>query len=175
MRPAAYRVAIAVLVVTVLAVFLAGCPKANPPAPSTTGAPVTSAVPKAAPTASTPPATGGAGPAWVTGMEAGKEKATAQKKPMMVDFYADWCSWCKKLDEETYTDATVMEKAKAFVCVKVNADEDKASATKYKAEGLPTIVFLDASGNEIHRVTGFEPAPEFATEMQTALDKVKAG
>jgi len=112
---------------------------------------------------------------WVTGLEAGTKEATAQKKPMMVDFYADWCSWCKKLDEETYTDATVIEKAKSFVCVKVNADEDKANGSKYKVEGLPTILFLDASGKEIHRVTGYEPGAEFAKEMDTALTKVKGG
>ncbi len=110
---------------------------------------------------------------WVTGMEAGRKAAASEKKPMMVDFYADWCSWCKKLDEETYTDAKVVERSKSFVCVKVNADEDKESASKYKAEGLPTIIFLDASGTEIHRVTGFEPAAEFATEMDTALAKAK--
>jgi len=103
----------------------------------------------------------------------GAKAAAAEGKPMMVDFYTDWCGWCKTLDEETYSDAKVIAKSKEFVCVKVDAEKDKGSAEKYDVTGFPTILFLDSSGTKIHETVGYAPADEFLGEMDTALGKAK--
>jgi len=103
---------------------------------------------------------------WLTSMSDGITLAKSSGKPIMVDFYTDWCGWCKKLDKDTYTNSTVQALAEKFVCVKVDADKDRASAEKYGVSGFPTIIFLDKDGKEIDRITGYEGPEAFAETMK---------
>ena len=89
-------------------------------------------------------------------------------KPVVIDFYADWCLPCKELDEKTFNQPEVVSALDGFVRVKADltSAEDaktKALTSEYAIVGVPTIVFLDASGNEISdaRLTGFEPPEAF--------------
>ncbi|MCK5661320.1 MAG: thioredoxin family protein [Methanosarcinales archaeon] len=102
----------------------------------------------------------------------GKYQSNNSGKPIMVDVYADWCGWCKTLDEETYSDARVIELATdSFISVKVNGDDDYDFAMKYGIRNYPTILFTDSEGNEIHRVIGFRNADQFLADMETAMQK----
>lgn len=108
---------------------------------------------------------------WGNSLAEGLTLALSSKKPLMVDFYAEWCHWCKKLDKDVYTDAQVSALAKEFVCVKVDTDKAGADASKYGVQGLPTIVFMNADGTVIDKIVGYNPAPEFAAAMKKALKK----
>jgi thiol:disulfide interchange protein len=110
---------------------------------------------------------------WVHDLEAGLKQAADEDKPLMVDFYTEWCGWCGRLDEETYADRRVQEKMKHFVAVKVDAEKNEAARRKYRVDGFPTILFLNARGEEIHRVPGFAPPGPFLSEMDKALAKAK--
>lgn len=102
----------------------------------------------------------------------GKYQSNESGKPIMVDVYADWCGWCKTLDEETYSDARVIELATdSFISVKINGDNDYDFAMKYGIRSYPTILFVDSEGNEIHRVIGFRNADRFLDEMKIAMQK----
>jgi thiol:disulfide interchange protein DsbD len=86
----------------------------------------------------------------------------------VIDFYADWCLPCKELDDKTFSDPRVAAELQRFVRIKADltSAEDpttKALTKQYGIIGVPTIVFLDASGNEVPsaRVTGFEPPEKF--------------
>jgi thiol:disulfide interchange protein DsbD len=94
--------------------------------------------------------------------------ARAAGKPVVIDFYADWCLPCKELDHKTFTDAKVISELDRFVRVKADlttpdADFTKELTKKYAIVGVPTILFLDASGNEVAdaRLTGYEPPDRF--------------
>jgi thiol:disulfide interchange protein DsbD len=94
--------------------------------------------------------------------------ARAAGKPVVIDFYADWCLPCKELDEKTFTDQTVISELDRFVRVKADltAPDDattKALTQQYAVVGVPTIVFLDGKGTENPRarVIGFEPPARF--------------
>ncbi len=92
-----------------------------------------------------------------------------QRRPVMMDFMAEWCGWCKKLDKEVYTDPEVLKVSRQFSCIKVDGDRNRELVRSYRVDGYPTIVFLDASGKEVHRVVGYRPAQAFLAEMQKAL------
>ncbi|HET8797139.1 MAG TPA: thioredoxin family protein, partial [Thermoanaerobaculia bacterium] len=101
------------------------------------------------------------------------DAARAAGKPVVIDFYADWCLPCKELDEKTFTDAKVIAELDRFVRVKadltVPSDATTAALTKqYAIAGVPTIVFLDAQGKEVSdaRLTGFEPPADFLRRVQ---------
>ncbi|MFL6248611.1 MAG: cytochrome c biogenesis protein CcdA [Thermoanaerobaculia bacterium] len=100
--------------------------------------------------------------------------ARASGKPVVIDFYADWCLPCKELDHKTFTDSQVVSELDRFVRVKADltAAEDattKALTKQYAILGVPTIVFIDPKGNEIAgaRLTGFEPADAFVKRAQS--------
>jgi thiol:disulfide interchange protein len=107
--------------------------------------------------------------AWVTSWETAMETARSERRPVMIDFYTDWCGWCKKLDEETYVDKEVISASGDFVSLKLNADVERAVAARYNITGYPTILFIDSTGKEIHRIVGYRPPQAFVVEMKTAL------
>ena len=100
----------------------------------------------------------------------GMALAKEQNKPVMIDFYADWCGWCKKLDSETYVDSDVIKMSEDFINVKVDTEVQGNFAQKYGVRGLPTIVFTDSDGNEIRRVVGYKNADAFLMEMKAAIN-----
>jgi thiol:disulfide interchange protein len=111
------------------------------------------------------------GVAWVYTLAEGLTIAKATKKPVMVDFFATWCGWCKKLDADVYTNAEVVELSKEFVCVKVDTDKFEKETTKYVIQGLPTVAFLNADGTIIDKLVGYTAAPAFSLKMKKMLKK----
>jgi len=90
----------------------------------------------------------------------------------MVDFYTDWCGWCRRLDETTYSDADVRRALGGVVAVKLNAEkEGRREAARYRVQGYPTILFLSADGKEVGRIGGYLPPRPFLEELKDILDR----
>ncbi len=93
---------------------------------------------------------------WSTDLNSAFKLAEKSNKLVFVDFYANWCGYCKQLDEDTFTDLNVQARlTQGYVLVKVNTDKNPDLASQYKVYGLPTLVVMDAYGNEIKRQEGF--------------------
>ena len=77
------------------------------------------------------------------------------------------------MDRVTYTDARVVDLAKKLIPVKLDCDkpEPVKVAGRYKVEAVPTILFVDGTGKQVHQFVGFMPAPQFTAEMEKALKK----
>lgn len=103
---------------------------------------------------------------WVHDLEAGIQAAREQNKPVMIDFYADWCAVCKEIEANTFSDDVVSKNLNRFVTIKVNLDKvkNKNSIQKeYNIYGLPWITFYDSKGNHLpgETITGFIGPEEF--------------
>lgn len=113
--------------------------------------------------------------AWQPSLDAALAKAKSQGKPVMIDFYATWCGPCKILDEQIYPDANVAKEAKNFISVKLNVDMQSEAVNQYRVGGLPTVLFLDASGKEVHRLVGLFDVEGEADQFAKLLRKVYNG
>ncbi len=98
---------------------------------------------------------------WTNNLDSGIVTAQESNKLIFVDFYADWCGYCKQLDEKTYPNENVKEvMAQKYVAVKVNVDQYPDLASKYSVYGLPTLMIMDSNGTEIKRVEGYQSPSE---------------
>jgi thiol:disulfide interchange protein DsbD len=99
----------------------------------------------------------------------------AAGKPVMLDFYADWCVSCKEMERDTFSAASVQTRLDNMVAlqadVTANLDEHKALLKRFDLFGPPGIVFFDRRGEEVKgvRVVGFQPAERFAATLDTIL------
>lgn len=82
-------------------------------------------------------------------------QAIKENKPVMLDYYADWCPSCKEMDGATFTNPDVRKALKSFVAVRVDITKNDANSEalrkKYNVFLPPYIVFLDNKGSEIKK------------------------
>jgi thioredoxin-related protein len=129
-----------------------------------------------------PPAAGEA-VAWTTFDQA---LATAKTDSLfvIVDFYTNWCKWCKVMDQKTYTDPAVSKLVKeSFCAAKVNPEQNVSYsyqgrqldgpgiAQEFNVSGYPTTVFLDSDGNKIGSFSGFVPPQIYIRILTFVADR----
>jgi thiol-disulfide isomerase/thioredoxin len=110
---------------------------------------------------------------WEKSFEEAQKKARRTGKPIFVDFWAEWCGWCERLDRTTYADPFVARVAQDFVAVKVDTEgsrKQREVAARYEVSSLPTIVFLSPEGRQLWRVDAFQGPGQFPHTMQAALE-----
>jgi thiol:disulfide interchange protein DsbD len=95
-------------------------------------------------------------------------------RPVMLDFYADWCVSCKEMEAQTFVDPAVRAKLGKAVLLRAdvtaNSADDKALLKRFGLFGPPGIILFDAQGHEIEsaRVIGFQDAARFSTSLAAA-------
>ena len=101
-------------------------------------------------------------PTWQPSWNAALEDAKSRETILMAEVYTDWCKWCRVLDRETFGDAKVKRILAELALVKVNAEKGEGVdiRKRFSVSGFPTVLFLDADGTEIDRISGFiKPDP----------------
>ncbi len=99
------------------------------------------------------------------------EQAKASNRPVMLDFYADWCISCKEMESYTFTDPAVKQSLTNFVVLQAdvtqNSDDDKALLAKFNLIGPPAILFFNGSLEDDRslRVVGFQDAKTFLNTL----------
>ena len=110
----------------------------------------------------------------INSVEELNEKLRAPGKPVMLDFYADWCVSCKEMEVFTFTDAKVKEKLGGMLLlqadVTANTEQHKELLKRFSLFGPPGIIFFDTRGAEIRglRVIGYQKADRFLVVLERA-------
>ncbi|MFP4546887.1 MAG: cytochrome c biogenesis protein CcdA [Fidelibacterota bacterium] len=98
-------------------------------------------------------------------------------RPVIIDFYADWCIPCKELDKFTFTDKDIITLSGEFDLIKVDLTggakgKIKELKDQYDVKGVPTIVFINDQGEEMvkQRTLGFVKPDVFIKKMHTTLN-----
>jgi thioredoxin:protein disulfide reductase len=112
-------------------------------------------------------------PEWRQFSEMKYMQSLKNNERMVIDFYADWCIPCKELDALTFSDSKVLERLEKFTSYKVDmtktlSEETEALRTKFKIVGMPTVLIINAKGEEVKRLTGFVNADEFLKILDKA-------
>ncbi len=103
------------------------------------------------------------------------QRARAEKRPVMLDFYADWCISCKEMEAFTFSDPRVRTALGNAILIQAdvtkNDDDDKALLKHFGLFGPPAILFFGPDGQErrAFRVMGYLSAEAFAPHVRKAL------
>jgi len=101
-----------------------------------------------------------------------KENASGERRPVMLDFYADWCVSCKEMERFTFTDERVKARFGQMLLLQIdvtaNNADDRAMLKRFNLFGPPGIMFFDADGRELaqRRVIGYQDADRFISTLQ---------
>ncbi len=102
-------------------------------------------------------------------------RLAASPRPVLLDFYADWCVSCKEMERFTFSDPQVAAQMANFLLLKAdvtaNSDADKALLARFGLFGPPGIIFFTADNAELphQRVVGFVPPERFSATLRGAL------
>lgn len=118
--------------------------------------------------------------------DAGLAKAVKENKLVLVDFYTDWCGWCKKMDATTYEDKKVIEFLNAnFVAVKLNPEKEgsvnfqgnKYSHGEFSAaagvKGFPATAFFTHNSEFIRTFPGYMDTESFLDLLEKLVEATK--
>jgi thiol:disulfide interchange protein DsbD len=95
-------------------------------------------------------------------------------RPVMLDFYADWCVSCKEMERFTFTDPVVQQHMAGALLLRAdvtaNSAQDRALLRRFHLYGPPATIFFDRGGREIGaaRLVGFQKTARFLETLQHA-------
>ena len=125
---------------------------------------------------------------WYTSWDDGLAAAAKAERPVLVDFYAEWCSWCDVMDEETFSTEQIKRIfQEGWVTIRVDTDDVETTGTyqgqtltyrdmagAFGVEGLPSYLFLDKAGQPVTIIPGYIEKEPFGVILEYMHNEVYA-
>jgi len=113
---------------------------------------------------------------WIPYDESVVAKATEEKRPVILEFYADWCAPCRIMERDVFADPEVIKLSRRFVTVR--ADLTRAQPfhdrlmDRYQIRGIPAVIFINSEGKEVEglRIVGLVDRAESADSLEKFLE-----
>ena len=116
---------------------------------------------------------------WRNNLDSAFAIASKSNKIIMIDFMAEWCPPCKRMDNTTFSNTNIIKKSTEFIPVRIDVDKQKdiaeeynGNARKYGGIGIPNILFLDKEKNIIRQIVGFHNVDQLMGIMDSVLMKL---
>jgi thioredoxin-related protein len=102
----------------------------------------------------------------------GMARGKFEKKKVFLHFTADWCFYCKVMENETFKDPAIISSLNEnFVPIKVDYDAEPATANFYGVQGLPDTIFIDEDRQIIGRRPGYIPSVQLKLILDVVLSQ----
>jgi len=106
------------------------------------------------------------------GYDDGMAKARETGKNIVFYFYADWCTYCVRMQKETFSHDSVIDFLNnKVIAVKVDVDQNKDIARTYRVRGLPATVLLLRNGERVGPMPGFIPAKSYLAMLNKIMEQ----
>ncbi len=112
---------------------------------------------------------------WVSTWKEAKRLAQEQHKPVLVDFRADWCPHCRKMEAKVWTDPAVVERAGAVVWLRRDFEQGDQFAQLLGVSVVPWVVLVDAEGKVVKSLRGYQGVPQIRALLDGAAARARDG
>jgi thioredoxin-related protein len=107
---------------------------------------------------------------WQKSLRSAHDAAVEQKKPLLLVFGASWCTFCHKMQRETFTDRNLAAMIdREFIAVALDFDKDTKAVKILDVEQLPCTVVLSPEADLLLKFVGFAKADAYQKKLQQAL------
>jgi thiol:disulfide interchange protein len=100
-------------------------------------------------------------------------RARSDRKPVVLDFLAEWCAPCKRMEKTTFADDRVKALLQQCILVRIDVDQHEELTRQVGVIGLPDLRFVTPDGKIIRKLRGYQFPDDFATELEHLIRSIK--
>jgi thiol:disulfide interchange protein DsbD len=104
-------------------------------------------------------------------LDAALARARQENKPIALDFFAEWCVPCRRMEKTTLVDPNVAEFLKQVIFVRIDTDANADIAQKLGVVGLPDIRLVAPDGRVLRQLRSFQESDSFAAELRRLISR----
>lgn len=118
----------------------------------------------------------GTGVPWQSWSDAAFDQARKTNKLVLVDLSAEWCAYCRKMDETTWRNPAVLAAIEQdYVAIQIVDKKDPELAERYRQYGRPAVIIMDADGKELMRKRGYMKPQWMEWMLQAVVQEHASG